>query len=135
MRTTSPLSVAATARAVNQWQPSLVLIVPPSGSTEANRKSPLTTEANGRSGAGLSLAAGVPQCSLGLPLRYPGAEVAAPLQPRSWRPRPYLSPLFKLSAPQPPERPPRSRVWHPLFGGQTPRPRGQKVRRRAPRPR
>lgn len=39
----------------------------------------------------------IPQWSLGLCLGYPGAVVAAQLPPGSCSPRPYPSPVFKLS--------------------------------------
>lgn len=103
----SLLSVAARARAVNQWLLSPVLVVPPSNSTEASRKGHLVTAANGKLGRS-SLAAAVPQWRLGLRLGYPGAEVALQLPPRSCNPRPYPSPVFKLPAPQQPRCLPRS---------------------------
>lgn len=74
------------------------------------------------------LAAVAPQCSLGLCLRYRGAEVAAPPPPGSCRPRPYPGLVFKLPATRQPRHPPRglrslAGARHPLFGGPTPRPR------------
>lgn len=103
----SLLLVAATAGVLNQWLPSPVLKVPPSSPTETNRKGHVATEANGKSGRE-SLAAAVSQWSLGLRLRYPGAEVAAQLPPWSCSPRPYPRPVFKLPASRRPRRPPRS---------------------------
>ena len=106
MQTISVHSCRATAKAVNQWLPSPVFIVPPSDSTEANRKGHMVSEANGRLGGGRHWlqprrSAVWASVSVTLVPKSPG-----PALPGSCCPRPYFGPAFKLPAPRQSRRPP-----------------------------
>ena len=127
------------ARAVSQWPPSLVRIVPPSSSTEANRKRILKQQkpmgSRGRAYHWLRAPRGAVWASASVTLepRSPrggrlGLTVSAPALARCSN-LPHPGPLRSFPCPpQPSQAPPT-----PSLADRRRGPRGENARRRAPR--